>query len=93
VLFVVGGEEPLRGADPPGLGDELGYLAGVNLAEADEDPWVAVVVGRNEELARLGLEQLVASIKRSAQRTNKVPGSSCTRMNRLLRTRNEGRRL
>ena len=45
VLGVMCGEQPLRGADPPGLGHQLGQLVKADLSEPDEDRRVAVVMG------------------------------------------------
>jgi hypothetical protein len=63
VFCVVCGEQSLRGAEPPGLGHEFGHLIEVNLAESYQDCRVTPVMGRDEELARLGFDQFVAFLE------------------------------
>src|SRR5450755_4473204 len=60
MLCVVPGEQSPGSADPPRFSDELGHLVEAGLAEPYQDGRVVVVVGRDEEPARLGLEEFVA---------------------------------
>src|ERR1039457_3650569 len=66
VLGIIGGEHPLGSAEPPRLSHELGHLIEVDPVEPDQDRRVAVVMGRDEKRARLGLEQPVALLQASA---------------------------
>jgi hypothetical protein len=66
VLRIIGGEHPLGSAEPPRLSHELGHLIEVGPVEPDQDRRAAVVMGRDEKRARLGLEQLVALLQAGA---------------------------
>src|SRR5215469_15117808 len=56
VLGVVGREKSLRSRKPPRLGQDLE----VNLAEPHQEPRIAGVVRRDEELGGLGPEEFIA---------------------------------
>ena len=72
VLRIIGGEHPLGSADPPRLSYELGHLIEVDTVEPDQDRRVAVVMGRDEKRARLGLEQLVALLQAGAAHKERI---------------------
>src|SRR5580692_7147957 len=67
VLCIIGGEHPLRSAEPPRLSHELGHLIEVNPVEPDQDRRVAVVMGRDEKRVRPGPEQFVALLQAGAE--------------------------
>jgi hypothetical protein len=60
MLGIVGGEKPLGSGQPPRLRHDLSHLVEVNLPEPHQEPWIAVVVRGDEELARVGPEQFIA---------------------------------
>ena len=74
--LVVGGDEALRGAEPPGVLEEL--LERDDAGERDEDVGVAVVVRRGGEDVRAGGEQrlLVLLCRRPSRRASRRPPSS-----------------